>query len=175
MRIRNFTPFDSNLASVTDLIQTPHSLYCGFGENKPLQLVGQAAEFNLSPGLSPCQSSGNFPEGPGKAVPEGNRKFRGQNQRPSSCGRSAAALSGTALAGPTGRHKHRAFSSLWQSLLLSARFTKSCCRSWQSLVILAQTAAQFDRQESFNGLQILGRKSAGRQFFFREKCIFQWK
>ena len=58
---------------------------------------------------------------------------------------------------------------------LSARFTKSCCQSWQSLVILAQTAAQFDRQESFNGLQILGRKSAGRQFFFREKCIFQWK
>ena len=58
MRIQNLTlqsSLGSNLASVTDLtrIQTPHSLCCDFGGDKPLQLVGPAAEFKLESKFEP--------------------------------------------------------------------------------------------------------------------------
>ena len=45
----------SNLVSVTDLkrIETPHNLCCDFGGYKPLQLVGQAAEFKFESKFEP--------------------------------------------------------------------------------------------------------------------------
>ena len=48
-------------AFATDLkrIQIPHRLLWVSEQIKPLQFVGQAAEFKLSPSSSPCWSSGN--------------------------------------------------------------------------------------------------------------------
>ena len=47
-----------------------------------------------------------------KSVPEGNWRFRGQNQQPSSL-----SLTPALLAGRTGKYKHRVFPSLLQWLL----------------------------------------------------------
>ena len=49
MSLRKVTSLGSNLASVTDLkkIEIPHSLCFDFGGIKPLQLVGQAAQFKF--------------------------------------------------------------------------------------------------------------------------------
>ena len=81
-------------------------LYFGVSEQKkPLQPIGQAAEFKFESKFEPLQVIWqSLP----KAVPEDNRRFRGQNQWPSSWGRAPA--------GRTGEHKHRAFPSLRQSL-----------------------------------------------------------
>ena len=85
MSLRKVTLLGSNLASVTDLkrIETPHSLCCDFGGYKTfttrwsggrvqvwVQVWAPACHLAISP----------------KAVPEGNQRFRGQNQRPSSWG-----------------------------------------------------------------------------------------
>ena len=84
MSPRKVTLLGSNLASVTDLksIQNPHSLCCDFGGYKTFttrwSLVRQQNS-SLSPSFSPYLISP-------KAVPEGNRRFRRQNQRPSSWG-----------------------------------------------------------------------------------------
>ena len=55
MSLKKVTLLGSNLASVTDLkrIETPHSLCCDFGGYKPLQLVGQAAEFKFESKFEP--------------------------------------------------------------------------------------------------------------------------
>ena len=89
--LEKVTSLGSNLVSVTDLkrIETPHSLCCDFGGYKTfttrwsggrvqvwVQVWAPACHLAISP----------------KAVPEGNRRFRGQNQRPSSWGRSPALL-----------------------------------------------------------------------------------
>ena len=81
-------------------------LYFGVSEQiKPLQPIGQAAEFKFESKFEPLPVIWqSLP----KAVPEDNRRFRGQNQWPSSWGRAPA--------GRTGEHKHRAFPSLRQSL-----------------------------------------------------------
>ena len=91
MSLRKVASLGSNLASVTDLkrIQTPHSLCCDFGGDKTfttrwsgcrvqvwVQVWAPAAQLAISP----------------KAVPEGNRRFRGQNQWPSAWGSSPALL-----------------------------------------------------------------------------------
>ena len=91
MSLRKVTSLGSNLASVTDLkrIETPHSLCCDFGGYKTfttrwsggrvqvwVQVWAPACHLAISP----------------KAVPEGNRRFKGQNQRPSSWGSSPALL-----------------------------------------------------------------------------------
>ena len=56
---------------------------------KPLQLVGQVAEFKFESKFEPLQVIWqSLP----KAVPEDNRRFRGQNQWPSSWGRAPARL-----------------------------------------------------------------------------------
>ena len=106
MNLRKGTSLGSNLASVTDLkrIQTLYSLCCDFGGYKTfttrwsggrlqvwVQVWAPACHLAISP----------------KAVPQGYRRFRGQNPRPSS---------GPACAGRTGEHKHRAFPSRRQSL-----------------------------------------------------------
>ena len=73
-------------------IQTPHSLlnYSGFSEQiQRLQPIGQAAEFKFESKFKPLQVIWqSLP----KAVPEDNRRFRGQNQWPSSWGRAPARL-----------------------------------------------------------------------------------
>ena len=97
MSIRNLTSLGSKLASVTDLkrIQTPRSLNCVFGGNKTfitrwwggrvqvwVQVWAPAGQLAIS----------------SKAVPKGYRRFRGQNQWPSSWGSSPALLERVRLA-----------------------------------------------------------------------------
>ena len=55
MSLRNFTLLGSDLESVKDLkrIETPYSLCCDFKGYKPLQLVGQAAEFKFESKFEP--------------------------------------------------------------------------------------------------------------------------
>ena len=110
MSLRKVTSPGSNLASVTDLKMW--SLCCDFGGYKTfttrwsggrvqvwVQVWAPACHLAISP----------------KAVPEGNQRFRGQNQRPSSWGRSPALLARVGRAS-TMLHKHRAFPSRQQSL-----------------------------------------------------------
>ena len=56
---------------------------------KPLQLVGQAAEFKFESKFEPLPVIWQSLQ---EAVPEDNRRFRGQNQWPSSWGRAPARL-----------------------------------------------------------------------------------
>ena len=65
-------------------------LYFGVSEQiKPLQPIGQAAEFKFESKFEPLQVIWqSLP----KAVPEDNRRFRGQNQWPSSWGRAPASV-----------------------------------------------------------------------------------
>ena len=74
------TSLGTNLASVTDfkIIQTPHSLFCDLGGYKTFATRWSGGTVHVA--ISP------------KAVPEGSRRFRGQNQRPSSWGSSPALL-----------------------------------------------------------------------------------
>ena len=91
MSLRKVTSLGSNLASVTDLKELKlHTVYAVISEAiKPLQLVGQAAEFKFESKFEPLPVIWqSLP----KAVPEDNRRFRGQNQLPSSWGSSPALL-----------------------------------------------------------------------------------
>ena len=110
MSLRKVTSLGSNLASVTDLkrIVTPHSLCCDFSGYKPLQLVGQAAEFKFESKFDPlpviCQSLRRLFQ---KVIEDLEGKINGQ---------ALGALSGSACEGRTGEHKHRAFPSRRQLL-----------------------------------------------------------
>ena len=81
--LRNVTSLGSNLASVTDLkrIQFPHSLCCDFGGYKTFVQVWVQV-------WAPASHLAIFPQ----EVPEGNWRFRVQNQLPSSWGLSPALL-----------------------------------------------------------------------------------
>ena len=111
MSLSKITSLGSNLASVTDLkwIETPHSLCCDFGDCKTFttRWSGGTVQVRVQDWAAACHLAISP-----KAVPKGNRRFIGQNQRPSSWGSSLALL-----AGRTGKHKHRAFTSRRQSLL----------------------------------------------------------
>ena len=72
---------------------------------KPLQLVGQEADFTFESRFEPLPV---IWQSLSKAVPEGNRRFRGQNQLGADLRHS--------WAGWTGKYKQRAFLSLLQSL-----------------------------------------------------------
>ena len=82
MSIEVVTSLASDLATSTDLIL--HAVYSVISEQiKPLQLVGQAAEFKFESKFEPLQEVWlSLP----MAVTERNRKFRLQNQWPSSGG-----------------------------------------------------------------------------------------
>ena len=93
----------SNSAS-TDLrrMQTLHSSCCDFGGDNTFTTRWSGGKVQvLSPSLSPCQSSGNHYEGCSR------RHLKKINGWP---------LSGIALAGQTGEHRHRVFLSQWLSL-----------------------------------------------------------
>ena len=89
MSLRNLTSLGSNLAPVTDLkrIKTPHGLCCDLGGYKTFTTTWSGGTVQvwvkvLAPAGHLAISS--------KAIPEGNRRLRGQNQRPSSSGHSPA-------------------------------------------------------------------------------------
>ena len=127
MSLRNFTKFTSfgsNLASVTGLkrIQTPHSLCCGFWADKTFTIRWSGRlrrqSSSLSPSSSPCLSP--------KSVPEGNRRFRGQNQSPSSWDNFPALL-GRVGRSNTNTGRFRVGGSCCGSR--QARLKKTCCHS----------------------------------------------
>ena len=113
MSLRKVTSLGSNSASATDLkrIETPQSLCCDFRGYKTFTTRRQSS--SLSPSLSPCWSSGNHSRRLFQKTIEGlEGKINGQAL-------GAALLHGCVCACPsgrTGKHKHRAFPSLWQSL-----------------------------------------------------------
>ena len=76
---------------------------------KPLQPVGQAKEFNLSPSSNPCRSSGN------RSRRLFQKSFEGFDCK-IKCRALLGPRSGTSWAGRTGEHKCRAFPSRRQSL-----------------------------------------------------------
>ena len=109
MSLRKVTSIGSNLASVTDLkrIETPHNLSCDFGGYKTFTTRWSGGTVQVSVHVqAPACHLAISP----KVVLEGNRRFRGQNQRPSSWDSSPALLARVGL-------QHRAFPSRQQSLL----------------------------------------------------------
>ena len=107
------------IASATDLkrIETPHSLCCDFGGFETfttrwsggrvqvwVQVWAAASHLQISP----------------KAVPEGNRRFREQNQQPSSWGRLLARVGRAS----TNTERFWVGSSRWGKR--SARLRKTC-------------------------------------------------
>ena len=110
LSLRKVTSLGPNLASVTDLkrIETPRSLCCDFGGYKTFTTCWSGGTVQVWVQVrAPAGHLAIFP----KAVPEGNRRFREQ-----STAKLFGPLSGSACAGRTGEHKHRAFPSQWQSL-----------------------------------------------------------
>ena len=102
----------------TDLkrIQTPYTLFWDFGPDKPLHQVYNPLVRMHSSSLSPSSLLPVIWQSLTKAIPEDNRKF--------DCKINGKAL-GTALLHSLGglgggKHKHRVFPSLWQSLLDAA-------------------------------------------------------
>ena len=65
---------------------------------KPLQFVGQEAQFKFESKFEPLPDSACHLAISLKAVPEGNRRFRGQNQPPSSWDSSPPLLAAAAAA-----------------------------------------------------------------------------
>ena len=144
MSLRKVTSLGSNFVSVTDLkrILTRHSLCCDSGGYKTfttswsggrvqvwVQFWARASHLAISL----------------KAVPEAIRRFRGQNQLPSSWGSSPALL---ALVG--------------QASTNTGRFRVGC-----SLEILTQ----FKSQQGSNALWI---RAATSHFFSHVKWKFRW-
>ena len=91
MSLGKVTLLGSNLASVTDIsrIETPHSLCCDFGGYKTFRTCWSGSTVQVwvqvwAPAIHLAISP--------KAVPEGNPRFSGKNQRPSSWGSSLALL-----------------------------------------------------------------------------------
>ena len=140
MSLRKLTSLGSNLASVTGLtrIQTPHSLCCDFGGYKTfttrwsggrvqvwVQVWAPACHLAISP----------------KAVPEGNRRFRGQNQRPSSWGRAPAQLGRL-----DGRAQTQGVSEL------EAVAAGSNLLAWGKRATTLAILTQFESQQGFNDL-----------------------
>ena len=125
MRIDVVSEISSISAFLLDLkrIQTPHSLFGASEQKKPSQPVGQAAELKFESKFEPLlviwQS---LP----KTVPEDNRRFRGQNQRPSSWG-SALAQFGRVGRASTNVGRFRVGGSLCGPRL--ARLRKTCYHS----------------------------------------------
>ena len=89
--LKKVTLLGSNLASVTDLkgIETPHSLCCDLGGYKTFttRWSGGRVQVWVQVWAPPCHLATSP-----KAVPEGYQRFLGQNQLPSSWGRSPALL-----------------------------------------------------------------------------------
>ena len=87
MSLRKVTLLGSNLASVTDLKKELkiHTVCAVISEAiKPYNSLVRRQSSSLSPNLSPCRYCHLAISL--KAVPESNRRFRGQNQLPSSWG-----------------------------------------------------------------------------------------
>ena len=108
MSLRKVTTLGSNLASVTYLkrIETPQSLCCDLGGYKTSTLFTTRGPGGIVQVGVQVRAPASHLAISLKAVPEGNRRFRGQNQRPSSWGSSPPLLARVGLASTnTGRFR----------------------------------------------------------------------
>ena len=123
-----FKPVDevwNNLTAVLNFgvlkrIQTPQfiELHCGVSEQiKPLQPIGQAADFKFESKFEPLLTSA----GHLAITLEGYSRRQSKVLTAKSTAKLLGPRSGTAWAGRTGEHKHRAFPSRRQSLLARLR------------------------------------------------------
>ena len=88
-------------------------LYFGVSEQiKPLQLIGQAAEFKFESKFKPLPTSA----GHLSITPEGYSRRQSKDSTAQSMAKLLGLRSGTAWAGRTGEHKHKVFPSRRQSL-----------------------------------------------------------
>ena len=130
MSLRKVTLLGSNLESATDLkrTETPHSLCCDFGGYKSFTTRWLGCRVQVW--VQVWAPAGILAISP-KAVPEGNRRFRGQNQRPSSWGSSPALLARVGRASTT------------QGVSESAAVAVGSDRlAWGKLAILTQFESQ---------------------------------
>ena len=123
MSLRKVALLGSNLASVWDLkrIQTPHSLCCDFRGYKTFTTRWSGGRVQVW--VQVWAPAGHLAISP-KAFPEGNWRFRGQNQLPNSWGSYAALLVWIGLARTNTGHFQVGGSPCWQ---LPAR--KTCYHS----------------------------------------------
>ena len=122
MSLGKVTSRGSNLASVTDL-KTPHSLCCDFRGYKTFKTRWSGGRVQVW--VQVWAPAGHLAISP-KAVPEGNRRFRGQNQRPSSLGRSPALLARVGRASTNTGRSRVGGSRCWTR---PARLRKTCYHS----------------------------------------------
>ena len=165
MSVRNLTSLGSDLASVTDLkrYQTPHGLCCDFW-GKPLQLVGEAAEFKFESKFEPLPVIWQSLWRLFHKVIEGLE-----------CKIKGLALGAALQQGRTGEHKLRAFPSRLQSLRASIGSLEEnmlpLLRYWLSSGVnkvlllckfLAATSYLFFSHENFDGIgeKLLQTKAA---------------
>ena len=127
MSLRKLTSLGSNLASITDLkrIETAHSLCCDFGGYKSFTTRWSSSRVQVW--VQVWAPAGRLAISP-KAVREDNlnRRFRGQNQRPSSWGSPPALLVLVGLAS-TNTGRFRVCSSRWWQRQAGLR--KTCYHS----------------------------------------------
>ena len=159
MNLRKVTLLGSNLESVTDLkrIETSHSLCRGYKTFTTRWSCGRVQVW-----VQVWAAAGHHAISL-KAVPEGNQRFRGQNQLPSSWGCSPALL---ALVRQTDKG-HFQLPSLWQSMLASA-----CSLEENTLLLL-----WYWLSSRVNKVLMLCKNKNGLQnitFFFHVKWKFWW-
>ena len=124
MRVGKPSPLSSILAcskknsNFTQFIE----LYFGVSEQiKPLQPIGQAAEFKFESKFKPLPTSACHLA----ITSEGYSRRQSKGFAAKSMAKPLGPRSGTACAGRTGEHKHRAFPSWRQSLLAATGLRKT--------------------------------------------------
>ena len=124
MRVGINSQLSSILAFTSDLkIQTQHRLFWVFRADKPLQPIGQAAEFKFESKFKPLQVIWqSLP----KATPEDNRRILLQNKWPSSWGSAPAQVGLVGWARSTGSFRVCCcFFSC--ELKFSMELARTCC------------------------------------------------
>ena len=162
MSLRKVTSLGSYLASVTYLkrIQTPHSLCCDFRGYKTFTICwsGGRVQVWVQVWAPACHLAISL-----KAVPEGNQRYRGQNQQPSSWGRSPALLGLVRLASTNTRCFQVCCSCCWQ---WPACLRKTCYHSCYS----SNTESVQESKKLFMPCKFLAATSQ----LFHVKWKFQW-
>ena len=116
---------ESILAFSTDLkrIQTPHSLFWGFGADKTstTHWSGCRVQVWVQIWAPACHLA---------IIPEGYSRRQSKVLTAKSMAKLLGPCSCTAWAGWTHEHKHRVFPSRWQLLRAATGLRKTCYHSW---------------------------------------------
>ena len=160
MSLRKVTSLGSNSASVTDLkrIETLHSLCCDFEGYKTFTTCWSGSRVQVW--VQVWAPAGHLAISL-KAVPEGNWRFRGQNQQASSWGSSPALL-----------------ALVWRANTNTGRFRVGSSRSWQHPARLRKRcyhSCYTDSVQRVNKVLMLCKFwAATSHFLFQVKWNFWW-